>query len=100
MLKGAVVVGIMLAFAPVQTREVSGTDINGNVESAMRFLDRSAIGHCGLMNRESGYTASNVRCRVDPPMASGMVNAVCQATITCTNRPSSGPPPVPQARPA
>ncbi len=99
MLKGTIIVLIMLAFAQVQTREMLGSNINGDVDGAMRSLHQGAIGHCGMVNRESGYEASNVRCEVSPRTLSGQINAVCRATITCTNRPRGGPPPTPQARP-
>jgi hypothetical protein len=103
MLKGTIIVLIMLAFAQVQTREMMGSNINGDVDGAMSSLHQAAIGHCGFVNLRtggnSGYEASNVRCVVEPRTLSGQINAVCRATITCTNRPQGGPPPTPQARP-
>ncbi|MBX9708499.1 MAG: hypothetical protein K2X61_11250 [Caulobacteraceae bacterium] len=100
MLKIALIAGAALALAPVQTSEVSGSNINGDTEAAMRLLHGNATGRCGLTNREAGYTASNVRCTVEPRTVSGQTFASCRATITCTNQRPSGPPPVPQpARP-
>ena len=97
MLKIALIAGAMLALAPVQTRDVSGSNINGDVAVAMRTLHSNAIGICGLTNREAGYSAANLRCEVQPRTASGQTLAVCRATITCTNQRPAGPPPTPQA---
>lgn len=97
MLKIFLTAGAMLALAAAQgqTREVSGSNINGDTAAAMRVLHVSAIGYCGMLNRESGYSASNVRCEVKPRMASGQQTAVCLATIVCTNERRADPPPVP-----
>lgn len=101
MIRLALAAGVLMAFVPAEPFTASGSNFTGSYESAMRQMDINARTRCGMENRESGYTASDVQCgTTTPTRAGGTPTTWCRATITCNNSPHRGPPPLPaEARP-
>lgn len=108
MIRLALAAGLLMAFVQVEPFNSNGSVFvsNGDTEaaarSAMRILHNNATSSCGMRSPSgaNGYTTQGLQCRSLPSRVGGASTMLCTASITCTNRPGSGPPPVPsQARP-